>query len=382
MMKVYLDHAATTPLDKRVLKAMTPCLTSVYGNPASLHFAGREALRALDAARDRVAELLGAEPSEVYFTSSGSEADNWAMKCAARAVRRSTGRDKIVLSAAEHHAVLGSASFLAEEGFRVCRVLPGQDGICTPAAFARETGQDTALVCLMTANNEVGTVQPVREVAAAAHAAGALFFTDAVQAAGYMDIGKSALQADMVSLSAHKFYGPKGVGALYVKRGTPLCPLIHGGEQERGLRGGTSFPAGAVGLAAALSYAVEEREENNARIRDVRDCFLDMLFNETDGVSLNGDLLRRIPSNANVSFAGVDGGMLLHRLDLAGIAVSSGSACMSGSTEPSHVLTAMGLPADRVRGAVRFSFGRDNTREQAEYAVRTLQRLVSELRGE
>lgn len=381
-MKVYLDYAATTPLDKRVFKAMSPLLGENFGNPASLHAFGREALRELDAARDKVAQILGADPSEIYFTSSGSEADNWALKCAARAARQRTGRTQVVVSAMEHHAVLGSAAFLAEEGFDVRYLSPAPNGLFDVADVANALSDETALVCVMTVNNEIGTMQPVREIARAAHAAGALFFTDAVQAAGYMDIGKLALEADMVSLSAHKFYGPKGVGALFVKRGTPFGPLIHGGEQERGLRGGTSNPAGAVGLAAALAYASEEREENNEHIRAVRDRFLDQLFNAVDGASLNGDFLRRIPSNANVSFAGVDGSALLHRLDLAGIAVSLGSACASGAVEPSHVLTAMGLPTDRVKSAVRFSFGKYSTFDEAEYVVKVLSRLLPELRGE
>ena len=381
-MKVYLDYAATTPLDKRVFKAMLPLLGDNFGNPASLHAFGREALRELDAARDKVAQILGADPSEIYFTSSGSEADNWALKCAAQAARQRTGRTQVVVSAMEHHAVLGSAAFLAEEGFDVRYLSPAPNGLFDVADVANALSDETALVCVMTVNNEIGTVQPVREIARAAHAAGALFFTDAVQAAGYMDIGKSTLEADMVSLSAHKFYGPKGVGALFVKRGTPFGPLIHGGEQERGLRGGTSNPAGAVGLAAALAYASEEREENNEHIRAVRDRFLDQLFNAVDGASLNGDFLRRIPSNANVSFAGVDGSALLHRLDLAGIAVSLGSACASGAVEPSHVLTAMGLPTDRVKSAVRFSFGKYSTFDEAEYVVKVLSRLLPELRGE
>lgn len=382
MMKIYLDYAATTPLDKRVLKAMAPCLTTVFGNPSSAHFFGREALKELDAARDKAAELMGVRPAELYFTSSGSEADNWAVKSAARAVRERTDRTGVVLSAIEHHAALGSAKSLEKEGFSVQFVAPGADGIMDVPAVAAQINENTALVCVMAVNNEVGTVQPVEELAAAAHAAGALFFTDAVQAAGYMDLRKITSNADMVSISAHKFYGPKGVGALYVRRGTPFGPLIHGGEQERGLRGGTSDPAGAAGLAAALSLSAEEREENNARIRDVRDRFLDMLFNGLDGVSLNGDMRRRIPSNANVSFAGVDGSALLHRLDMAGIAASAGSACASGALEPSHVLTAMGLPAARTKSAVRFTFGKLSTREEAEYVVRTLQQLVGELRGE
>ncbi len=381
-MKVYLDHAATTPLDKRVLKAMTPCLTTIFGNPSSAHFFGREALRELDAARDRVAQLLGAQPSEIYFTASGSEADNWAVKSAARAARDKTGRAGILVSAIEHPAVLESARSLEREGFAVRYVPPGPDGIIDVSALQGTLDEGVALVCVMTANNEVGTLQPVCEIAAAAHAAGALFFTDAVQAAGCMDMKKILLQADMVSISAHKFYGPKGVGALYIAKGTPICPFVHGGEQERGLRGGTSNPAGAVGLAAALSLASEEREKNNAYVRDIRDHFLDLVFNDVDGASLNGDMLRRIPSNANLSFAGVDGRVLLHRLDMAGIAASAGSACASGALEPSHVLTAMGFSAARAGSAVRFTFGRDNTREQAEYVVKTLQQLVGELRGE
>ena len=324
-MKVYLDYAATTPLDKRVFKAMLPLLDDNFGNPASLHAFGREALRELDAARDKVAQILGADPSEIYFTSSGSEADNWALKCAARAARQRTGRTQVVVSAMEHHAVLGSAAFLAEEGFDVRYLSPAPNGLFDVADVANALSDETALVCFMTVNNEVGTVQPVREIARAAHAAGALFFTDAVQAAGYMDIGKLALEADMVSLSAHKFYGPKGVGALFVKRGTPFCPLIHGGEQERGFRSGTENVAAIVGLGKALELAGEGREERTAYIAGLRDRLLEQLL-QIPGSQLNGGLSPRLCGNLNLSFAGINGEELLLMLDLRGICASAGSA--------------------------------------------------------
>ncbi|MBQ9081685.1 MAG: cysteine desulfurase [Clostridia bacterium] len=380
-MKVYLDHAATTPLDKRVLKAMTPYLGNVYANPSSSHFFGREALKALDFARDTLAEILNASPSEVYFTSGGSESDNWAIKGSARAVREKTGKTHVLLSAIEHHAALNSAKALKKEGFDVELLPVGQNGILDLSTLEQKLKDDTALVCVMTANNEVGTLQPVTEIAALTHAKGGLLFTDAVQAAGYMDIGKNALNADMVAFSAHKFYGPKGMGALYIKKGTPILPFIDGGEQERGLRGGTSNVAGAVGLATALRLAVEEREKNNTHVRALRNYFLESLFSDVKGVALNGDTLTRLPSNANVAFTGVDGTALLHRLDLRGIAVSAGSACASGSIEPSHVLTAMGLGLERAKSSLRFTFGKDNTKEQVEYTVKALKALVDELRS-
>lgn len=379
-MKVYLDHAATTPLDKRVFTAMKPYLTNVYANASSAHSFGRAALKALDGARDGAAEVLKVNPSELYFTAGGSESDNWAMKGGARAVRERTGKKHILVSAIEHHAVLRSATALQKEGFEIEYIPVDENGIVNTSVLRQKLKNDTALVCVMTVNNEVGTVQPVRQVADLAHEYGAFFFTDAVQAADSMDISNIASYADMVSISAHKFYGPKGVGALYIKRGTPIAAFVDGGEQERGLRGGTSDVAGAVGLSVALRLAAAEREENNAYVCKLRNLFLEGIYNDIDGVFLNGDKENRLVCNANLAFSGVDGTALLHRLDLKGIALSSGSACASGSIEPSHVLTAMGLPADRVKSSLRFTFGKGNTQEQVEYTLKVLKTTVKSLR--
>ncbi len=380
-MKVYLDHAATTPLDKRVLESMAPYLTGVYANPSSSHFYGREALKALDEARDTVAQILNASASETYFTASGSESGNWAVKGVARAEKERSGKKHILVSAIEHHAVLNSAKALQKEGYEVEFLPVDGDGVLDVSVLKEKLRKDTSLVCVMAANNEVGAIQPVKEIAEIVHQNGSLFFTDAVQAAGCMDIGETALNADVVSFSAHKFYGPKGMGGLYVKKGTPITALIDGGEQERGLRGGTSNVAGAVGLATALKLASEERKENNARIRAIRDYFLKLLFDGVEGVSLNGSKTNRLPANANIRFDGVDGIALLHRLDLQGIAASTGSACASGSIEPSHVLTAMGLSVPQAASSLRFTFGKENTEQEVEYTVKVIQSLVKELRA-
>ncbi len=380
-MKVYLDHAATTPLDRRVFESMTPYLTGVYANPSSSHFYGREALKALDGARDAVAQVLNASASEVYFTASGSESGTWAVKGVARAEKERSGKKHILASAIEHHAVLNSVKALKKEGYEVEFLPVDGEGILDISVLQEKLRNDTSLVCVMAANNEVGAIQPVKEIAEIVHQNGSLFFTDAVQAAGCMDIGKTALNADVVSFSAHKFYGPKGMGGLYVKKGTPITALIDGGEQERGLRGGTSNVAGAVGLATALKLASEEREGNNARIRAIRDYFLRLLFDGVAGVSLNGSKTNRLPSNANIRFDGVDGTALLHRLDLQGIAASTGSACVSGSIEPSHVLTAMGLSVAQAASSLRFTFGKENTEQEVEYTVKVIQSLVKELRA-
>lgn len=384
-MKVYLDHAATTPLDKRVLKEMTPFLreTGVFANPSSLHFYGRKAMCALDGARDKIAEILGADSSEVYFTASGSEADNWALKGVAGGLRLNGNCGKILVSAIEHHAVLNSAKALLRDGYDVEFLPVTSDGLLDLAVLREKvSNHKVSLVCVMTANNEIGTVQPIAEIARIAHGAGAYLFTDAVQAAGCMDIGVRALNADAVSFSAHKFYGPRGMGGLYVRKGVPLLPLIDGGEQERGLRGGTSNVAGAVGTAAALQIAVSEREEYCARVGGLRDYFVKRTLDEIAGVRLNGSYKvgERLPGNANLSFDGVDGTALLRRLDLKGIAASAGSACASGSIGASHVLTALGADEPRAKSALRFTFGKDNTEEQIEYTVKTLKSVLRILR--
>lgn len=373
-----MDHAATTPLDKRVFTKMKPYLTGIFANPSSSHFYGREALAALDGARDKTAEILNSSPSEIYFTASGSEADNWALKGYAHALgRQKCG--KIILSAVEHHAVLNAARSLQKEGYTV-EILPvTQEGVLDLAALRKSLQERTSLVCVMAANNEVGTLQPIREICALAHEAGARFFTDAVQAALYYDLDVKNSGMDMLSLSSHKFYGPKGMGVLYIKKDVPMSALIDGGEQERGLRGGTSNTAGAVGLAEALILANTEREENFEKVKKIRNHFLDCVFNDIPIAVLNGSRAQRIPCNANLSFPGINGTALLHRLDLCGIAASAGSACTSGAIEPSHVLTAMNLPAERTESAIRFSFGRENTVEQAEYTVGKLKKSLKEL---
>lgn len=382
-MKVYLDHAATTPLDKRVFRAMTPYLREggVFANPASLHFYGRQAAAALDSARDSIAEIAGVLPQETYFTSSGSEADNWALKGTMSALRAQGKEGKLIVSAVEHHAVLHAAESLRREGYAVEIVPVNSEGIVDLSVLAAAVaGEKCALVCVMTANNETGTLQPIREIGALSHAAGAYFFTDAVQAAGCMDLREVTAAADMVSFSAHKFYGPKGAGGLCVKKNVPLGALIDGGEQERGLRGGTSCVAGAVGMAAALQFATEERTENNARVRALRDSFICAVTDQIEDVTLNGSAEKRLPGNANLAFAGVDGTALLRRLDMKGIAASAGSACAAGAIEPSHVLRAMGLDKDRLNGSVRFTFGRMNTEKQIGYVVETLKKEVKALR--
>lgn len=373
-MKVYLDHAATTPLDKRVLQAMRPYLTSVFGNASSSHFFGREAARALDEARDKTALLFNASPSEVYFTSGGSEGDNWAVKGFAHALGKNC--KQILLSAIEHHAMIHTADTLKAEGYDVKFIPVLPDGKIDLTSLKILLGIPTSLVCVMTANNETGVLQPIDKACALAHEHGAKFFTDAVQAAPYLPIDVKESGVDMLSISAHKFYGPKGMGALYIKKGVPMSAIIDGGEQERGLRGGTYNVAGAVGLQTALSLATAEQAENNEKIKAVRDHFIERVNSELPFALLNGDRADRIVSNANFSFTGYDGSVLLHRLDLKDIAVSSGSACASGSIEPSHVLTAMFQDENRAKSAIRFSFGKETTLKQTDYVVDTLKQIL------
>lgn len=377
-MNVYLDYAATTPLDKRVFQKMKPYLTAVYANPSSLHKRGREALCALDGARDRVAELLHISPSEFYFTASGSEADSWAIRGFAYAL----GREKcgqILVSAVEHHALLNSAKALQKEGFDVKFIPVTVTGEVDLQALDRLLDEPTSLVCVMTANNEVGTLQPIEKIAQATHQAGGYLFTDAVQAVPYYETDVRKTGADMLSLSAHKFYGPKGMGGLFIRKGVPMSAIIFGGAQERGLRGGTSNVAGAIGLSEALALAAEEREERFLHVKTLRDRLVEGVLCDIPGAMLNGDEEKRTPCNANLSFPGIEGSMLLHRLDLKGIAASAGSACAAGDLEPSHVLTAMGLPSHRIDSAIRFTLGRENTIEQIDYTLRTLKKLVKEL---
>ncbi len=378
MERIYLDHAATTPLDARVLEKMQPYFCEVFGNPDSPHAFGRRAVAAVDAARDEVASLLGAKPNEIFFTSGGTESDNWALRGAAHALA-DRGRH-VVVSAVEHAAVLEAAALLEGEGFSVSRAPVDAEGAVDVEQFSRLLRPDTVLAAVMAANNEVGTVQPLGEISALCRERGIVLFCDAVQAAGALPLGVNAPHVDLLSISAHKFYGPKGAGALYVRAGIRLGKLIAGGHQERGLRGGTTNVAGAVGLAEALRIACAEREQNAARLRALRDGFCAEIARNLGGVHRNG-AQNGLPGLANLRFDGVDGEALLYSLDLAGVAASAGAACSSGSPEPSHVLLAMGLAASEARSCVRFSFGRGNTAQDAARAAAAVCACVERLRG-
>jgi cysteine desulfurase len=378
---IYLDHAATTPLDPRVLEAMLPYLTGRFGNPSSIHRLGREARQALDEARESVAEVLNASPQEIIFTSSGTEADNLAIQGVAQALSLEGRGNHIIVSAIEHHAVLHTGDYLERFGFQVTRLPVDGYGLVHPEVLEEAIRPDTLLVSIMYANNEVGTIQPIAELAEVAHRHGVYLHTDAVQAGGALSLDVEALGVDLLSLSAHKFYGPRGVGVLYVRRGVPLLPQMHGGGQERGRRASTENVAGIVGLAVALRLAQEEREAYNAHCLRLRDRLIAGLLERVPGARLNGHPTRRLPNNAHFCFEGVDGESLLVRLDREGICASGGSACTSGALEPSHVLAAMGVPPAVARGALRLTVGRQNTPEQIERVLDLLPHIIEELRG-
>lgn len=378
MNRIYLDHAATTAVSPEVLREMLPFMTECFGNAASIHGTGREAHRALDRARKQVAAVLGAQPQEVYFTSGGSESDNWAVKGVAWAAR---GRGKhVITSAVEHHAVLNACAWLEGMGFEVTRLPVDALGRVDPDSVARAVRPDTVLISVMTANNEIGTLQPIREIGEIARSRGVPFHTDAVQAAGHIPVNVEELQVDLLSLSAHKFHGPKGVGVLYVRRGTKLDSLIHGGAQERGLRAGTPNVPGAVGLAKALELAAASLPESADRVRALRDQLIREIRAHIPDAVLNGDPERRLPGNVHFSFPGVDGEALLLRLDLAGIACSGGSACTSGAQEPSHVLAAIGQAPDLAKGGLRMTLGEENTPEEIKEVLRVLPEIVQDLK--
>ena len=376
---IYFDHAATTPVDPRVFEKMKPYFTENFGNPNSQHAYGRRTVTAVDDARDTVARRIGAKPHALYFTSGGTESDNWALRGAAHAYANK-GKHLIV-SAVEHPAVLSAAKELQKEGFEVTFAAVDEYGTVDLAKLKEAVRPDTTLIGVMTANNEIGTLQPVREISALARERGILFFTDAVQAAGAMPLNVREPGADMLSFSGHKFYGPKGVGVLYVRSGLRIGKLIAGGHQERSMRGGTTNVPGVVGLAEAFRLANEEMEQNNAHVAALRDRFIARVLREIPYVKLNGHPKNRLPNNANFSFRYIEGESLLFSLDLAGIAVSSGSACSSGSLEPSHVLLATGLPEGLAHGSIRFSFGKENTAEEVDFAVDKLKEIVVRLRA-
>lgn len=379
MERIYFDHAATTPVDARVLQKMLTYFSENFGNPNSQHWFGRRSVTAVDEARDLIASLIGAKPGEIYFTSGGTESDNWAIRGAAHA-QAAKGKHLIV-SAVEHPAMITTAKELEKEGFDVSFAPVDEYGRVDVQKLKALLRSDTTFVGVMTANNEVGTVQPIAEISALCKERGILFFTDAVQAAGALKIDVKDPAVDLLSFSAHKFYGPKGVGVLYIRSGLKMGKIITGGHQERTMRGGTTNVPAIVGMAEAFRLAQEERERNAAYVSSLRDRFISRVLREIPYVKLNGHPQERLPANANFSFRYIEGESLLFSLDLAGIAVSSGSACSSGSLEPSHVLLAMGLPEGLAHGSVRFSFGKDNTPAQIDYAVDKLKEIVLKLRA-
>ena len=376
---IYADNAATTRLSATALAAMLPYLTEQYGNPSSLYTLGQTAATALAQARETVARCLHCRPEEIVFTSGGSEADNQAILSAARWGKRQ-GKTHIISTAFEHHAVLHTLQKLEKEGFTVTLLDVHADGRITPQQVEAAITQDTCLVTVMYANNEIGTIQPIGEIGAICRAQKVPFHTDAVQAAGHLAIDVGAEQIDMLSLSAHKFHGPKGVGALYVRKGVPLLPLIEGGAQERRKRAGTENVAGIVGLAAALQTACDHLEANAAKVTALRDKLIDGLA-AIPHAALNGDRDHRLPGNVNVCFEGIEGESLLLLLDDRGICASSGSACTSGSLDPSHVLLAIGLPHEVAHGSLRLSLCEENTEAEVDTMLREIPKVVEYLRN-
>lgn len=376
---VYADNAATTKLSPAVLEAMMPYLTEEYGNPSSLYRFGNHAKRAIEQARKEVADVLGAEPFEILFTGGGTEADNWVKEIMLSLKAR--GKNHFITSAVEHHALLHSAQRLQKEGFEVTFIPVDREGRIDPEQVRAAIRPETGLVSIMFANNEIGTIYPIKEIGAICRQAGVLFHTDAVQAAGHLPINVKEMNIDLLSLSAHKFHGPKGVGAFYCRRGIPLPSLIDGGAQERGKRAGTENVAGIVGLGAALRLANEEMSEASARVSAMRDRLIDGILQTVPMCRLNGPRHNRLPGNCNISFLGIEGESLLLRLDLAGIAASSGSACASSSLDPSHVLLAIGLPHEVAHGSVRLSLSDYNTEEDVDYILEKLPEIVSTLRS-
>lgn len=382
---IYMDHAATTPVRPEVLDAMLPYFSANFGNPSGIYTLAQESQKAIDGARETVAETLDARMSEIVFTSGGTESDNTAIRGAALALA-STGRH-IITTSIEHHAVLHTCHSLEQYGFDVTYLPVDAAGLIDPDDVGRAINDETTLVSVMYANNEIGVVEPISEIAdvvkseARRRGRTIVMHTDAVQAAGYLDLSAKSLGVDMLSLSAHKFQGPKGSGVLYIRRGTPFEAQQTGGGQERQRRSGTENVPSVVGMAKALRLAESERSDTVTRVKSLRDRIVEAMLERLDGVRLNGHPARRLPNNVNLSFDRVEGEPILLGLDLAGISASSGSACSSASLEPSHVLTALGLTAEQAQGSLRLTLGNDNTEEDVDYLLDVLPGLVQKLRG-
>ena len=379
MKRIYMDNAATTRVTEPVFEAMRPYFCEIFGNPSSVHAFGRDARKAVEQARRQVAAALGAQAGEIYFTGSGTEGDNWALRGAAYA-QKARGRH-IITTQIEHHAVLHAAEQLEKEGFEVTYLPVDGDGVVSLEALEKALRPDTTLVSIMAANNEIGAIQPIREAAKLAKAHGALFHTDAVQAIGCVPIDVKADGIDLLSLSGHKFHAPKGVGALYIRTGVKLQRLIYGGAQEKTQRGGTENVASIVGMGKAIELAMESMESRNAYVSGLRDRLIEGILRRIPETRLNGHRTRRLSGNVNVSIRYIEGEALLLSLDMKGIAGSSGSACTSGSLDPSHVLLAIGLPHEIAHGSLRLSLSEENTAEEVDYTIDALVEIVERLRA-
>jgi len=379
-MRIYLDHNATTPVDPAAAEAMTRALQHLFGNASSVHYYGQQAKAAIDEARSRIASLIGGEPAEVIFTSGGTEADNFAIRGAAEALEV-TGRKHVITCGIEHEAVLNTFKALGKRGWRTTVLPLDARGVVSPDRLREAITDDTALVSIMHANNEIGTIQPIAELATIAHAHGALFHTDAVQSAGKIPVDVRALGVDMLAVSGHKFYGPKGVGALWVKRGVRLSPFLSGGKQERNRRAGTENVPGIIGVGVAAARAMHKMAEEAARLSALRDRLENGILSTVTNTEVNGLREARVPNTTNISFDRIEAESLLIALDLEGVAVSTGSACSSGTLEPSHVLKAMGLSSHRAQNSIRFSLGASNTEEQIDRVISILPRIVTKLRS-
>lgn len=375
---IYADNSATTALAPEVLEKMMPYLTNEYGNPSSLYSFAANAKSAVETARAQVADAIGATPREIYFTAGGSESDNWALKGVAKAMKRK-GKTHIISSKFEHHAILHTLETLKNEGFEITLLEVHSDGLVRPEELSAAIKPETGLVSIMYANNEIGTIQPITEIGEICRKNGIIFHTDAVQAVGNVHIDVVKQNIDLLSMSAHKFHGPKGVGALYCRKGVAFPNLIDGGAQERGRRAGTENVPGIVGLGAAIERAVKTIDERAERLSEIRDHFMDEAL-KIERSRVNGDREHRLPSNVNMCFEGIEGESLLLMLDMKGICASSGSACTSGSLDPSHVLLAIGLKHEIAHGSLRLSFGEETTMEDADYILSVLPEIIEKLR--
>ena len=378
MRKVYFDHSATTPVDPRVLRAMLPYFSKKFGNTSSIHTFGREGKVATEEARERIARALNADASEIVFTSGGTESDNLAIKGTAFIEKR---RKHIITTSVEHQAVLQTCDYLAKKGFHVMYLPVDETGMVDPKEVERNITDDTFIISVMHANNEVGAINPIAEIGFMAREKGILFHTDAVQSFGKLGIDVKAMNIDLLSLSGHKIYGPKGIGALYVRKGIQLEKQIHGGHHERNRRAGTDNVPAIVGLGKAVTICQEVMQQETEEVAALRDALFNKIKERIPNVHLNGKLDSRLPGNLNIAFEGIEGESILLNLDLKGIAASSGSACTSGSPEPSHVLSAMGIQSELAQASIRFSLGRGNTQEDVDYTVEVLPEIIERLRS-